>query len=140
MSLTDAAGLPLTLADRDAAAAWDRTVAGFLAHSAATLDHLAETLDKAPDFPLGWAAKGMFYLLLGRSELKPVAAEALARAERQRPPAQRIASAAMSRRWPPIWPGDPSRPPTGCSGAGAAPRGQPGDEAGAWHPLRPRRQ
>jgi tetratricopeptide (TPR) repeat protein len=76
----DAAGLPLTLEDSGAAVAWDRVVTGFLAHSAATPGHLDEVLRRAPRFALAWAAKGMFYLLLGRSELKPVAAEALARA------------------------------------------------------------
>lgn len=76
----DAAGLPVTLADAAAAAAWDRTVGAFLAHSAATPEHLAETLRLAPDFALGWAARGMFMLLLGRSELAPVAAEALGQA------------------------------------------------------------
>jgi len=80
MTLHDAAGLPLTLDDRAAAVAWDRMVTGFLAHSAATPQHLCGTLDRAPGFALGWAAKGMFYLLLGRSELWPTAAESLAKA------------------------------------------------------------
>jgi len=76
----DAAGLPLTLDDAQAAAAWDRVVTGFLAHSAATPGHLAEALTQAPGFALGWATKGMFYLLLGRSELVAVAVQALAQA------------------------------------------------------------
>ena len=70
----DAAGLPLTLQD---AAPWDRVVTAFLAHSAATPELLASVLRTNPGFAMGWAAKGIFYLLLGRSELTPVAAEAL---------------------------------------------------------------
>lgn len=80
MPMCDAAGLPVTLEDAAACAAWDRTVAAFLAHGAGTPDHLGEVLERAPGFALGWAAKGLFYLLLGRSELQPVAAEALRRA------------------------------------------------------------
>lgn len=73
----DAAGLPLTMDDARATTAWNGVVTGFLAHSAATPKHLDETLTRAPGFALGWAAKGMFYLLLGRSELTRIAAQAL---------------------------------------------------------------
>jgi hypothetical protein len=73
----DAAGLPLTLDDARATAAWNRCIAGFLAQSAATPKQLDVTLTRAPGFALGWAAKGMFYLLLGRSELAATAARAL---------------------------------------------------------------
>ena len=83
----DAAGLPVTLDDPVAGSAWDRTVAGFLAHGADTPEHLGETLRRAPRFALGWAAKGLFYLLLGRSELEAVAAEALERARASAPAA-----------------------------------------------------
>jgi tetratricopeptide (TPR) repeat protein len=55
-------------------------VSAFLAHSAETPKHLATVLEREPGFALGWATKGLFYLLLGRSELKPVAVEALGRA------------------------------------------------------------
>jgi tetratricopeptide (TPR) repeat protein len=80
MQMTDASGMRVALGDRAATEAWDRMVAAFLAHSAATPQHLATVLGRAPDFALGWAAKGLFYLLLGRSELVPVAAEALGKA------------------------------------------------------------
>lgn len=59
---------------------WNSTQLAFLAHSAATPTHLAATLDAAPDFALGHAVKGMFYILLGRRELLATAAEALAAA------------------------------------------------------------
>jgi tetratricopeptide (TPR) repeat protein len=78
MPAEDAAGFTLTRHD---AAPWDRVVAAFLAHSAATPDRLGAVLAETPDFALGWAAKGLFYLLLGRSELTPLAAEALTRAQ-----------------------------------------------------------
>ncbi len=80
MPTFDVNGLPMTLEDHHAGAAWERVVSGFLAHSASTPEHLAVVLARAPEFALGWAAKGMFTLLLGRSELKPVAAEALDKA------------------------------------------------------------
>ncbi len=76
MSLTDAFGYPVTLLDRSALDAWTKTIQAFLAHGAATPDHLAKTLETAPDFPMAHVAKGIFYLLLGRSELIPVATEA----------------------------------------------------------------
>ena len=80
MPVSDADSLPMTLENHQAAAAWDQLVTASLAHSASTPDHLGEVLRLAPDFALDWATKGLFYLLLGRSELKPVAVEALANA------------------------------------------------------------
>lgn len=70
-SLTDAAAL------RD----WNAVQMGVLAHAAATPVHLGALLSAAPDFALGQACKGMFYLLLGRSEMIPTAREALAAAK-----------------------------------------------------------
>ncbi len=87
MPISDASGLTLSLADPTAADFWDRTVTAFLAHSAATPEHLSATLRQAPEFALGWAARGLFTLLLGRSELRPVAAESLARAQAVAPAA-----------------------------------------------------
>ncbi len=92
MPMFDVNGLPMTLEDHQAGAAWERAVSGFLAHSAGTPEHLAVVLARAPEFAQGWAAKGMFTLLLGRSELKPVAAEALVKARAA------IAHAGASRR------------------------------------------
>jgi len=92
MPMFDTNGLTMTLEDHRAGAAWERAVSGFLAHSASTPGHLAVALERAPEFALGWAAKGMFTLLLGRSELTPVAAEALTRARAA------VAQAGASRR------------------------------------------
>ncbi|MEO1493963.1 MAG: tetratricopeptide repeat protein [Pseudomonadota bacterium] len=80
MIYNDATGHDLSATDAAAVRAWDRTLNAFLAHGAATPVHLQETLDADPDFALAWAAKGLFYLLLGRSELVPVARDALAKA------------------------------------------------------------
>ncbi|MEM7528674.1 MAG: tetratricopeptide repeat protein [Pseudomonadota bacterium] len=53
----------------EAAAAWDATVTGFLAHCRSTPDQLGRVFEAAPDFALARIAKGFFLLLLGRSEL-----------------------------------------------------------------------
>ncbi len=49
----------------------------FLAHGASTPEHLGKTLEAAPDFAQGYAAKGLFCLLLGRAELVETANEML---------------------------------------------------------------
>lgn len=74
-------------------APWAATVSAFLAHAAATPAHLGATLAAEPGFALGWATKGLFYMLLGRSELGAVAAEALARARDAAEPGDRRAAA-----------------------------------------------
>ena len=56
---------------------WDATTRAFLAHGAATPDHLAATLAAAPDFAQGHAVRGLFCLLLGRREMVETAREAL---------------------------------------------------------------
>ncbi|WP_112321103.1 tetratricopeptide repeat protein [Oceanibium sediminis] len=53
--------------------AWNATIRGFLAHAAATPDHLAATLSAAPDFAQGHAVKGLFCMLLGRAEMTQTA-------------------------------------------------------------------
>ena len=70
-SLTDAAAL------RD----WNAVQMGVLAHAAATPTHLVALLTAAPGFALGQASKGIFYILMGRSELLPTAHEAMAAAK-----------------------------------------------------------
>lgn len=80
MDHQDACGLSVTLARRSVLADWDRTVHAFLRHCNETPAHLGRVLDAEPDFALAWAAKGLFTLLLGRSELEAPAREAHARA------------------------------------------------------------
>ena len=77
MRLSDQFGYDLTLSDKDAVAAWNKTVTAFLAHGKATPEHLEACLGTAPDFALGHAARGLFCLLLGRKELIATARECL---------------------------------------------------------------
>lgn len=76
MARNDAFGYDLAINDPVAVEAWNRTVAAFLAHSAATPVHLTEALEREPDFAMAHLAKGFFMLLLGRIELVPAAREA----------------------------------------------------------------
>ncbi len=78
MRLSDQFGYDLTLADKDALAAWNATVRAFLAHGKTTPEHLETCLRLAPDFALAQAARGLFCQLLARRELVPGAREALA--------------------------------------------------------------
>jgi len=78
------AGDALTLPDAEACAAWSATVRAFLAHGTRTPDHLADTLERAPDFAMGHAAHGLFCLLLARRELVAVAEEDWRRADTAR--------------------------------------------------------
>ncbi|MEM9197697.1 MAG: tetratricopeptide repeat protein, partial [Pseudomonadota bacterium] len=75
--LQDLNGLTVSLDAGAARDAWNATQSAFLAHGAATPQMLAATLNATPEFALGHAAKGLFYLLLGRAELLPAAQLAL---------------------------------------------------------------
>ena len=77
----DCFGQTTTLSTDAARQAWDQTQLAFLAHGADTPMHLGAALTAEPDFALGHAVKGLFYLLLGRRELYPTATEALATAK-----------------------------------------------------------
>lgn len=77
MRLSDQFGYDLTLADKDAVAAWNATVNAFLAHGKTTPGHLETCLSLAPNFALGHATRGLFCLLLGRRELYVTARECL---------------------------------------------------------------
>ena len=60
---------------------WNATIRHFLAHSAQTPDHLAETLRLAPLFAQARAVKAMFCFSLGRRAMNAVGGECLAEAE-----------------------------------------------------------
>ncbi len=77
---TDFSGCETTLSEI-AIGSWDATVRAFLAHGAATPDHLGKTFAAQPQFAQGHAVKGLFCLLLGRRELVESARESLAAAE-----------------------------------------------------------
>ena len=82
---SDLFGSAVTLTTADAVDHWNKTQMAFLAHGAATPLHLGALLEAAPHFALGQATKGLFMLMLGRSELTATAEEA-----------RRAAHAAMS--------------------------------------------
>ena len=77
----DIYGCDITLSNGTALQAWNKTISGFLSHSASTGITLGETLELAPDFALAQSCKGLFSLLLGRKELNEVASEAYATAK-----------------------------------------------------------
>ncbi|MEJ6396318.1 tetratricopeptide repeat protein [Yoonia sp. 208BN28-4] len=81
MTMQDIFAQPTTLTDPAALDSWNKCQMAFLAHSAATPEHLGAALTAAPDFALGHAVKGMFYVLLGRRELLATAQEAFATAK-----------------------------------------------------------
>ncbi len=75
--LCDLFGLEVSLANPKALEEWNQTQLAFLAHGATTPTHLLATLELEPEFALGHAAKGLFFIMLGRSELLLTAQEAL---------------------------------------------------------------
>lgn len=72
----DICNAPVTLNSQDALQSWNAMIRAFLAHKPATPQHLGDTLDAAPDFVMGHAARGLFSLMMGRAELWQVAEEA----------------------------------------------------------------
>lgn len=78
---SDFCGLATSLPSPVAVEHWNDTILSFLAHGAAAPEHLGKTLKAAPDFAQGFAAKGLFCLLLGRAELVETAHEMLTAAE-----------------------------------------------------------
>ncbi|WP_122074912.1 tetratricopeptide repeat protein [Pseudophaeobacter sp. EL27] len=73
----DIFGQDTSLSCAAAQTSWDSVQMGVLAHAAATADHLGAVLAAAPDFALAQAIKGLSVLMLGRSELLPMAQDAL---------------------------------------------------------------
>ncbi|HEU0221571.1 MAG TPA: tetratricopeptide repeat protein [Paracoccaceae bacterium] len=73
--------LAVSLAAPEPVRLWNEAQRAFLAHGAATPVHLGAVLEAEPAFALGQAAKGLFLILLARSELMPAAALALHAAE-----------------------------------------------------------
>ncbi len=77
----DFSGCETSLPSAEALEAWNATIRAFLAHGASTPVHLGKTIELAPDFAQAQAARGLFMLLLGRSELVQTAREALTSAQ-----------------------------------------------------------
>jgi tetratricopeptide (TPR) repeat protein len=74
--LTDTFGNDVSLETSEALDSWNKMQIAFLAHSAMTPTHLADVLEREPQFALGHAIKGIFYMMLGRRELIPTATDA----------------------------------------------------------------
>lgn len=66
----------VSLKTPEALDSWNKMQLGFLAHAAITPTHLADVLEREPDFALAHAIKGLFYTMLGRRELMQTAHEA----------------------------------------------------------------
>lgn len=72
----DLFGQPTSLETQSALEDWNAAQMAFLAHGASTPKHLGAVLAAEPGFALGQAVKGLFTLLLGRSEVVPAAHDA----------------------------------------------------------------
>lgn len=79
--MQDIFGQETSLKTAAALESWNGVQMAVLAHSAAAPQHLGALLEAEPEFAMAQAAKGMFLLLLGRSELIPTAHEAYAAAK-----------------------------------------------------------
>ncbi|MFK7744896.1 MAG: tetratricopeptide repeat protein [Roseobacter sp.] len=73
---------PVSLSSPEALANWNGMIRAFLAHGTATPTHLGALLQENPDFALGHAARGLFSLMMGRTELVRTAHEAADTARR----------------------------------------------------------
>ena len=71
-------GYDMSLDDAGAVSAWDKLTTAFLAHSKHTPDHLNDLLSLAHDYAPAHAVKGLFCLMMGRSELVQTARECAA--------------------------------------------------------------
>ncbi|MEM6711335.1 MAG: tetratricopeptide repeat protein [Pseudomonadota bacterium] len=69
MQRSDCFGQDTTTTSLRGLASWNAAQMAFLAHGAATPAKLAEALEADPDLAIAHATKGLFLLLLGRSEL-----------------------------------------------------------------------
>ncbi len=66
----------VTFSSQESLTHWNDLIRAFLAHSATAPNHLGAVLQAEPDFAMGWAAKGLFSLMMGRKELTAVAQDA----------------------------------------------------------------
>ncbi|WP_371171675.1 tetratricopeptide repeat protein [Aliiroseovarius sp. 2305UL8-7] len=74
--LTDIFGNDISLDTIETRDEWDKLQLAFLAHAQVTPMHLSTVLNAAPEFALGHAIKGLFYMMLGRRELVETARDA----------------------------------------------------------------
>ncbi|MEL7131250.1 MAG: tetratricopeptide repeat protein [Pseudomonadota bacterium] len=74
--MLDICQAPVSLDDPALVEEWNGMIHAFLAHGTATPTHLGAILTGAPHFAMGFAAKGLFSLMMGRKELWDVAHQA----------------------------------------------------------------
>lgn len=74
--ITDICSAPVSLKQQETVTHWNDMVRAFLAHGCTTPQHLAAVLEAEPDFAMGHAARGLFSLMMGRSEMWQVAEDA----------------------------------------------------------------
>ncbi|KIN70925.1 hypothetical protein Z945_3389 [Sulfitobacter noctilucae] len=72
----DICNAPVTLASASTVDAWNAMIRAFLAHKAATPQHLGAVLEAETHFAMGHAARGLFSLMMGRAEMWQVAEDA----------------------------------------------------------------
>ncbi|MBL4785503.1 MAG: tetratricopeptide repeat protein [Cohaesibacteraceae bacterium] len=75
-------GYDMSLDNAGAVSAWDNLATAFLAHSKQTPDHLNSLLTLAPEYAPAHAVKGLFCLMMGRSELVQTARECAATSDK----------------------------------------------------------
>lgn len=76
----DILGQDVSLTSATSLEDWNAVMLGFLAHAETTPKHLMRLLEAEPEFAMGHAIKGLFYMLMGRRELVAVAETAMANA------------------------------------------------------------
>ena len=79
--LTDIFGNDVSLETPAAVESWNKMQLCFLAHAAITPTHLMDVIEREPQFAAAQALKGLFYLMLGRKELRQTSVEANAAAQ-----------------------------------------------------------
>ncbi|MEP5731737.1 MAG: tetratricopeptide repeat protein [Sulfitobacter sp.] len=73
---TDICNAPVTLTNAATVEHWNSMIRAFLAHTPATPQHLGDVLEAEPGFAMGYAARGLFSLMMGRAEMWQVAEDA----------------------------------------------------------------
>ncbi|SLN25010.1 Tetratricopeptide repeat protein [Roseovarius albus] len=79
---SDLFGNDVSLTSDAHVASWDALQLAFLAHGASAPTHLGAVLEGAPDFAMAHALKGLFCVMLGRTEMTATAREAQAAAHK----------------------------------------------------------
>lgn len=74
--LNDICTCEVSLTDPDAIMEWNGVILGILSHGQSAPVHLGKLLERAPDYALAYAVKGLASLMLARRELVEVASEA----------------------------------------------------------------